>query len=162
MSNLAKVKSDIADLKDKKQALTQAVQNDIDATEAKIVAIFTSVGEVAYGLHKDGISDMNNLTTRFDEIDALKADQREKTAKIDGIAARYDEEIGLLEQLVEDAGPEAFCSKCGKGYTLGQDVFCADCGNRLPTGNEMACAKCGMLYTPGQVAFCAGCGNRHA
>jgi len=161
MSNLAKVKSDIADLKDKKQALTQAVQNDIDATENKIVAIFTAIGEAAYGLHASGQGGLSDLTARFEEIDTLKADQKEKTAKIDAIAARYDEEIDLLEQLVPEAGPEGFCSKCGKVYTIGADVFCADCGNKLPTGNEVACVQCSMLYTPGQQAFCAGCGNKH-
>ena len=161
MSNLAKVRSDIADLKDKKQALIQAVQNDIDSTENKVLAIFKDIGEKAYALHKVGTNDMDDLAPRFAEIDAFRADQSEKSAKIDGIAARYDEEIGLLEQLVEDAGPEAFCSKCGKGYSLGQDVFCADCGNRLPTGNEQSCTGCGHLYVPGQQAFCANCGNKH-
>ncbi|MCL2752660.1 MAG: hypothetical protein FWE44_00755 [Defluviitaleaceae bacterium] len=161
MSNLAKVKSDIADLKDKKQALTQAVQNDIDAVQAKIDKDFHDIGKSAYDLHTGGNASMDTLASRFTIIDEYKTDQKEKMAKIAEIASRYDEEIQLLEKLVEDAGPEAFCSSCGKAYALGTDVFCADCGNKLPTGNEKNCAGCGLSYTPGQQAFCANCGNKH-
>ncbi|MCL1998092.1 MAG: hypothetical protein FWG65_04910 [Turicibacter sp.] len=137
-----KIKSDIADLKNKKSTLLLSLQNDIDEIISKKKASFVNIGERAYTLSRKEKSDnLASLEAVFETIDKHNDDLAAKEQKKLDIAARYDEEIDMLEKLIplmlaqpepEPPAPtQAFCSSCGKSYVLGEDLFCMGCGAKL-------------------------------
>ena len=144
--NITKVKNDIADLKNKKQTLLMALQRDIDDITGKLKEEFCQVGQKAYELSAEGVDSFEDLRDNFTAIDACKAEYEAKNKKSVEIAARYDEEILLLEKLVPNESeaaadktgdtpvskpPQFFCMKCGKAYAPGVDIFCTGCGNKI-------------------------------
>lgn len=139
-----KVKSDIADLKGKKDTLLMALQNDVDSVFAQMSKAYGEIGENAYKLSREqNVDSMASLNEAFDGIDALKLEQEAKLKKKDEISARYDEEIELLEKLVSmSQSSEAsdsdnnnqekeFCTNCGTPYIVGVNIFCTECGGKF-------------------------------
>lgn len=140
MSNIdaAKIRKDIADLKDKKQTLLFSLENDIKAIDETIKDEYRQIGQDAYNLSKEGTDSMAGLAESFAKVDKCKTDQEAKRKKMGEIAERYDDEITMFEKLIP-AEPEpaaaapggaGFCSNCGKPST-GSDKFCMGCGTKL-------------------------------
>ena len=132
--DLNKVRSDIADLKNKKQTLMLSLQRDIDGIRKQIMDSFRTVGEKAYTLSKSGTDSMATLGDDFSAITQYLANIAEREQKSHDVSARYDDEIEMMEKLIPD-GPEqnaqAFCESCGERYTPGTDMFCMSCGKKL-------------------------------
>jgi len=147
----AKIKKDIADLKDKKETLLFSLENDIKAIEATIDGLYDQVGRDAYAIFKDGKDSMAELGGHFANVDKCKDDQAAKRKKMDEVSERYDDEITMFEKLIPaepepvapvavpmgavpagaaPAGGSGFCSSCGKPST-GNDKFCMGCGTKL-------------------------------
>lgn len=133
----------------KKQALVSAVQNEIQAARQQINGILLHIGGDVYNAHKSGSAVEDKLAGQFDEIKALEDLIAEKNTKIEDISARYDDEIAILRTSLgtytatsqPDAAPApapapasgggAFCEKCGKPFTPGENAFCVGCGQKL-------------------------------
>ena len=142
--DLNKIKGDISDLKDKKSTLLMSLQHDADSILAKMSKAYCEIGENAYKLSREqNIDSMATLNEAFTGIDTLKLEYDAKKQKQAEIAARYDEEIDLLEKITTNTqSAEAantshsstetgFCTKCGKPYIVGDDIFCTGCGNKF-------------------------------
>ena len=143
----AKIKKDIADLKDKKQTLLFSLENDIKAIETTISEQYDKIGRDAYALFKDGKDSMAELNDYFATVDKCKEDQEAKRKKMGDVSERYDDEITMFEKLIPaepeptpmaapagtpapTGGGSGFCSSCGKPST-GNDKFCMGCGTKL-------------------------------
>jgi predicted nucleic acid-binding Zn-ribbon protein len=171
MSDVMKVRNDIRDLESKKETLLKANQTDIDSINKKMLTTYCQIGQKAYEMSQAGNDSMGELQENFAQITEFKAEINTKNDKLKSIAARYDEEIELLQKLIPEAPPagsKEFCMNCGTGYVPGVDTFCAGCGSKLaaaapPAGAGFAgppkCSGCGTPFKPGVDAFCMGCGK---
>jgi hypothetical protein len=143
--NATKVKNDIQDLKDKKSALSLSLTKDMEAITTKITEIFCELGKAAYEKRDAITADL--FSAGFEVVDKLYSDHSVKAKKIEEIAARYDDEIEIMEKLLPEeaaapvaasaaansappAGGKAFCMNCGKEYKAGVDMFCMNCGTK--------------------------------
>jgi hypothetical protein len=143
--NATKVKNDIQDLKDKKSALSLSLTKDMEALMTKITESFCELGKTAYE-KRDAIT-VDLFSAGFEAVDKLYNDHSAKAKKIEEIAARYDDEIEIMEKLLPEeavaepvsaaaspaatpAGAKAFCMNCGNEYKAGVDMFCMNCGTK--------------------------------
>jgi hypothetical protein len=135
----------------KKQSLIASVQNEIQNARQKIDSELYQIGADVYGGHLNGVQVDDKLAAHFDAIASLESFIMERETKMRDIASRYDEEIGMLNsqlgiqpqaapagvfvppmnQPAPSGGAMAFCEKCGKPYTPGEDLFCMGCGAKL-------------------------------
>ena len=134
--NLHKVKTDIADLKSKKDTLVYVIQKDIDGIDSDILNRQAEIGLKVFEMHERGEHSTESLADDFNQIKDLKSAREAKFKKSVEISARYDEEIELLEKLIpekvtlESAVP-SLCPKCSSKYNKGVDSFCMSCGYKL-------------------------------
>ena len=129
--DINKISSDIEDLKGKRQSLLRSLQNDIDEIESLMNQQFCQIGQKAYGLAEDGTDTLESLQADFESINRHRAEREGKLSKMADIAARYDEEITLLEKLIPEAPATPSCTACGAQYRPGRDIFCMSCGRKL-------------------------------
>jgi hypothetical protein len=145
--NLAKkLQKEIEGMELKKQALLAAVTAEIQAAGQRKDNELYLIGSAVYKAHAAGVPAEAAISVHFENIAGLEKLMAEKEAKIQEIASRYDEEIGILTAQTELAKhprePEpapAFvpvqsgpvCVKCGKAFNPEEDMFCIGCGNKL-------------------------------
>jgi len=175
-----KLQKEIEGMELRKQSLVSAVQNEIRVARQKVDSEYQQIGLKVYTSHKNN-EDINfSQTTHFGEIENLNNLIAEKEAKMNEMAKRYDEEIGMLRAHLStimpqpnapkpwnalSGGSNAVCANCKNPYTPGVDLFCKGCGQSFatpaPSGSTQACCgNCGKPYTPSVDAFCMGCGQK--
>ena len=175
-----KLQKEIESMELRKQSLVSAVQNEIRSARQKIDNEFQQIGLKVYTSHKNNEQIDFSQTAHFGEIENLNNLIAEKEAKMNELAKRYDEEIGMLRAHLSTITPQSnapkpwnaspggsntVCVNCNNPYTPGVDLFCKGCGQSLaspaPSGGAQAsCANCGKPYTPGVDSFCMGCGQK--
>lgn len=147
-----KLQKEIEGMEFKKHTLIAAVQSEVQIAQQKFDGELYQIGAIVYGCYVDSAEVGDKLMAHFDDIASQKSFIAEKEAKIREIASRYDEEIGMLNvQLgllksqasaiksfsppanatVQGGNAEASCENCGKPYSVGEDMFCIGCGNKL-------------------------------
>ena len=146
-----KLLAEIESTEFKKQSIITPLQNEIRMEQQKIDHLLHQIGTAVYNDHVSGTETKTDLSTHFDAINGHKTVISEKEAKINEFANRYDEELNMLRanlnqmmgayaqpapapmqnQAVAGGAAKAFCGECGTQYTVGQDVFCGGCGNKL-------------------------------
>ena len=141
--NTNKVKNDINDLKGKKMQLLRSLQNDIDEINMCLKNEYCTVGEKTYELFLEKNPSHSSLYEDFETISQKKNEREEKLSKKEEIAARYDEEIILLEKLLPEStivpllaespvnASLSFCQHCGTKFNPATDKFCMICGSEL-------------------------------
>ena len=157
----------ILDIENKKRAITQASNNEQNAIKSKINDEFYKIGEMAYSLYDEGNFEVEKIVGMFQIVKGFYQTMEEKQTKLNGILARYDEELAILRP-APPAGQEV-CQSCGAGYIAGEMLFCNTCGNKLPakgsdlSGSEAVasvtptCKNCNAALIPNAV-FCSSCG----
>lgn len=134
----------VSDLKNKKNMLQTAVNNEISYVKKQIADEYIVIGESSYKLFMEGNLSSDNLTVHFEKITGYFKEIEEKEAKIKEISVRYDEEISLLRQFttvsanISMSSPhpnivDNTCPNCKTSYNKGIDIFCTNCGNSLTT-----------------------------
>ena len=146
-----KVKSDIQDLRSKKEALLLSLQRDVEGIEPKLAESYRHLGELVYGMIIKGEDSIGSLTNEAEAITKHLDNINAKTKKSSEVAARYDEEIEMLENLLGDDEPDnqerswggsshpastepsssGYCLSCGAANTPGVNLNCKSCGQVL-------------------------------
>ena len=140
--NLSKVRTDILDLIGKRDTLIYVLDRDIEEIDADSARCFREIGEKAFDCFIQGVDSIESMSEDFERIKELQVNKDAKKAKIVEIAARYDEEIELLQKLLPDdkqeeaateteIPPRGYCPTCATAYKVGEDIFCMTCGTRL-------------------------------
>ncbi|MCL2755376.1 MAG: hypothetical protein FWD35_06655 [Oscillospiraceae bacterium] len=180
-----KIRKDIEDLQGKKDLLTLALRTDIAALEGEIQEQFCVIGEKAYELTAEKaetakIDVLKELAEEFEKVDALKATQGAKESKRAEIAARYDEEIEILENLLPEVMPApepsvelSVQSDTETGVITETHTFAlpsmppqapnAEQESQITQVTELEsgfCPNCRRPYMVGEDQYCQGCGTR--
>jgi len=177
-----KLHKEISDLENKKASLQRAVMNEINGINVNIGQICTEIGRDVYEYYSTSgeVTMLEDFGIKFEKISSLKKTIAEKEAKLTDITNRYDEELGLLKNLVLQESSVnfaggvpssgAFCRTCNAAYKPGVDVFCGSCGSKTadsapvvsaaPAAALTVCGSCGAPYQVGVDVFCGGCGNK--
>jgi hypothetical protein len=159
-----KLQKEIEGMELKKQTLIAAVQGEIQTARRQKDSELYQIGVAVYDAHINGTAVEDTLAGHYNGIASLEKLIAEKETKMQEIASRYDEEIGMLNtQLGFSPQPQAAMPgmPLPQAFTPGPGVpFQQAQGGS--TGAGAFCDKCGAPYTPGEDMFCAGCGNKLA
>jgi len=149
-SEIAKLEQQINSLKEKKEALQRSIGIEIHNLNTSIANTYMSIGSQAYDMYlADGV-DLSLLTEKFEAITELKRKITAKEQQSKEIGQRHDEEIGLLENLIQNIPAESAVSAESTLPTAGSTV---------PVGGALSCPKCNKPITPDD-AFCMKCGQK--
>lgn len=143
-----RVQAEIQNTEFKKNSMISAVSAEKLALEQQKINCFRDMGETAYRQHL-AKEENYHFQPFFTQIEQIESQVMEKERKINEIATRYDEEIGLLTStlnaitqtqasivaapagnMVPPVAAGGFCENCGSPSAAG-DAFCQSCGKPL-------------------------------
>lgn len=161
----------ILDIENKKRTISQASFNEQNTIKERINDEYKKIGEIAYTSYSEDCFEISKITDNLATIKNLFQSLNEKQEKLSEILNRYDEELQILRPVSTASGTQSQCKNCGNPYTIGVDIFCRGCGNKLPdtnsfidsnasvTNSHHLCHNCNKENDSGSM-FCKGCGAK--
>lgn len=130
----SKLQNEINSLQFRKESILSVVQKEITELENQKNKIFYEAGMQAYDIWNAKQESFSELQIHWEKIQTLEQELADKQKKKETMAARFDEELSLLMQDLNQAKTamtgECTCPKCGSIIDT-DSQFCEKCGAKL-------------------------------
>ena len=130
----SKLQNEINSLQFRKESILSVVQKEITELENQKNKIFYEAGMQAYNIWNAKQESFSELQIHWEKIQTLEQELADKQEKKETMATRFDEELSLLMQDLNQAKTvlpdERACPKCGT-ITDVDSQFCEKCGAKL-------------------------------
>lgn len=133
-----KLRQEIKSLELRKESVLASINNEIIKLQSEQNSLFLDAGKYAYDIwSKDKLQ--TDLSSYWDKVQELDDRIKEQEAKKKEMTERYDEEIelisnnlnnGMREGTSTDDSGMASCPHCG-ATIASDDIFCQSCGKKL-------------------------------
>lgn len=123
-------------------------------------ALFAQIGEKYHSMLAEGSFQNDAVADLVKGVDDINGQIKEHENHLVDLKAKFEKDLAAIK-----SGGEAKkhnCPKCGREFSVGVDLFCAECGEDLKNiqPEEPECPSCGETYDPTSAKFCRKCGTK--
>lgn len=145
---------------------------NVQENEAKLVIdklnkdkkeLFSQIGEKYHAMLSEGNFQNDAVSDLVKGVDDIDGQISEHSSKLEEIKQKFEQDLAAIKAGMTGVKKHN-CPKCQKEFSVGVDLFCAECGEDLRNvqPEEPECPSCGESYDPSAAKFCRKCGAKLA